>query len=196
MKKVGITGGIGSGKSLVARIFSCLGVPVYNADNRARWLSDHDKTLRDSIIQLLGSRAYNGDQMDRRYVASKVFVNEELLQKLNALIHPAVGRDFENWTESQSAPYVIKEAALMFESGSYRSLDAVIHVTAPPELRISRTLKRDPHRDRKEVESIIARQMKDEERISLSQYELINDERTLLIPQILSLHKTFIQEGI
>ncbi len=193
MKLVGITGGIGSGKSLVARIFTCLNVPVYYADDRAKWLSDNDPEIKKEVIGLLGPAAYNPGGMNRAWVASQVFGQKEKLDALNAIIHPAVGKDFSDWAARQEAPYVLKEAALLFESGSYRQLNAVINISAPVELRIERTLKRDSQRSRKEVSDIITKQLTDEERRKRSDYEIVNDNETLVIPQVLSIHADLLQ---
>jgi len=195
MKAVGITGGIGSGKSLIARIFGCLGIPLYNADNRARWLSDHDPAIRDAVTDLLGKEAYSATGMNRAWVASQVFDNQGKLEYLNAIIHPVVGADFGKWMKAQQAEYVLKEAALIFESGSFRQLDLVINVSAPVEIRLSRTLKRDEHRKREEVEKIIARQMTDEERRKRSDFDILNDNTTLVIPQVLTIHQAILQDA-
>lgn len=191
MKKVGITGGIGSGKSLVSRIFHVLGVPVYDADSRARWLTNNSPAVVSAVKALLGEDAYVNGQLNRPKVASLVFPNPDLLTQLNHIVHPAVGADFTQWCIEQEYPYVLKEAALMFESGSHRSLDSVIHVTAPQELRIRRVLSRDPHRTEEEVRNIIARQMSPEDMAAKSDFQIVNDESTMLIPQVLDLHAAF-----
>ncbi len=195
MKQIGITGGIGSGKTLVTRIFKCLGIPVYDADSRAKWLTNNDPSIIEGVKSLLGKQSYVNGELDRSRVASMVFSNPDLLEKLNGIIHPAVGRDYKKWAFEQHAPYVIKEAALLFESGSYLQLDAVIHVSAPVDLRIKRTLARDRQRSREEVEAIIARQMSDADRNSKSDYEIVNDGNTLVIPQVLKLHNDFLQDA-
>ncbi len=195
MKQIGITGGIGSGKTLVTRIFKCLGIPVYDADSRAKWLTNNDPSIIEGVKSLLGKQSYVNGELDRSRVASMVFSNPDLLEKLNGIIHPAVGRDYKKWAFEQHAPYVIKEAALLFESGSYLQLDAVIHVSAPVDLRIKRTLARDRQRSREEVEAIIARQMSDANRNSKSDYEIVNDGNTLVIPQVLKLHNDFLQDA-
>lgn len=188
---VGVTGGIGSGKSLICKIFNCLGAPVYNADHRAKWLMNNDNALKKNIKAEFGSGSFTPDGLlDRSYLAKKVFNNEEQLQKLNSLVHPAVGKDFTDWARDHStAKYLIKEAALIFESGSDKGLDYVITISAPERLRINRVLKRDPFRDQKQVEDIMDRQMKDEERKKLADFEVINDNEHMLIPQVLKLHE-------
>ncbi|MCA6078664.1 dephospho-CoA kinase [Fulvivirga sedimenti] len=188
MKQIGITGGIGSGKSLVARIFNCLGIPVYDADNRAKWITNHDPAIIEKVKSLLGEFAYRDGQLDRNRVSSQVFGKPELLENLNSIIHPAVGEDYKKWVLQQNTSYVLKEAALLFESGSFRQLDGIIHVSAPMDLRIKRTLERDKQRGREQIEAIIARQMNDDERLAKSDFEIINDGHTLVIPQVLKLH--------
>ncbi len=143
MKRIGLTGGIGSGKSTVASYFEELGIPVYNSDRRARYLMEHKKELRQAIIDLLGPKAYTGGQLNTRYVARRVFSDGELLSQLNALVHPAVREDFLEWAARQESPYVLQEAAVLFENGGYRNLDKVILVTAPREERIRRVVARD-----------------------------------------------------
>ena len=194
MKKIGITGGIGSGKSIVCRLFSLLGIPVYEADERAKWLTQHDPVLRADIIRLLGPQAY--DQLgnyNRAYVATQVFSNPDRLAALNALVHPRVFADTDRWVQQQSAPYVLKEAALMKAAGNHNDLDAVVVVTAPLPLRIQRIRQRDPQRSESEIQAIIDRQISDEARLQLADYVVENDETSLLIPQILQLDDQFRQ---
>jgi dephospho-CoA kinase len=192
MLKIGITGCIGSGKSLVTKIFAQLGVPVYDADSRAKYLMNHSEELRKQLIELLGEQAYSEDgYLNRLFVAGAVFENTILLNKLNGLIHPAVFHDFDKWiTEHAQATYIIKEAALMFETDSYKQLDQIITVTAPQKLRIERVVKRDRVSE-SDVLKRMNNQLSQEEKLSRSQYEVINDESVLLIPQVLSLHQKF-----
>ncbi|QSE98088.1 dephospho-CoA kinase [Fulvivirga lutea] len=187
--KVGITGGIGSGKSLICKIFSKLGIPIYDADSRAKWLNNNDPLIREKIIENFGEESYHKGELNRDYISKIVFNDTAKLELLNSIIHPAVGRDFKNWCEQQNSPYIIKEAALMFESGSYKALDKVITVSASRELRIERVLKRDPFRDKAQIESIINKQLSEEERLKRSDYVIKNDEHELVIPQVLKLHK-------
>lgn len=190
---VGVTGGIGSGKSLICNIFRCLGAPVYNADQRAKWLMNNDSSLKDQIRAQFGAESYTaGGMLDTKYLAKQVFNNDKLLKKLNALTHPAVGKDYKSWVKDNStAKYLIKEAALLFESGSYKGLDYIITVAAPENLRTDRVIKRDPFRDRKQIEDIIKRQLTDEERKESADYEIVNDNQHMVIPQILMLHNRF-----
>jgi len=187
--RIGITGGIGSGKSTVARIFSLLGVPVYNADERAKWLMVHDENLISNIITQFGQDSYIDGQLNRQYLAEKVFKDELLVEKLNTLVHPAVASDFADWSSNYSSGYVLKEAALLFETGSYNELDATILVASPIELRIKRIEKRDPQRSREQIENIISRQIAIDEALSLADYVIDNDDSKLLIPQVLGLHR-------
>jgi dephospho-CoA kinase len=194
--QIGVTGGIGSGKSLVCKIFSCFGIPVYDADSRAKALMTTDGILVSQIRKEFGDLSYdeNGN-LNRPYLASAVFSNAEKLERLNSLVHPRVGVDYTQWyiSRKDQTPYVLKEAALLFESGSYKQLDRVIVVFAPIDLRIKRVLNRDPHRTADQVEAIIRRQLADEEKIKLADHVLVNDESSLLIPQIVSLHQKFSQ---
>lgn len=188
--EIGVTGGIGSGKSLVCKVFSILGVPVYNADSRARWLTNYDPEVRAAITREFGVRSYTEKGLDRDYIAGEVFNNPERLKVLNSIVHPAVGKDYDQWVNSQAAaPYVIKEAALIFEAGSYKRLSRVINVSAPVDLRIKRVLKRDTFRTEKELRAIIAKQMSDEERQQRADYTIFNDEAHMLLPQVLEVHE-------
>jgi len=193
MLQVGITGGIGSGKSLVCQVFLALGVPVYSADEQAKWLLNHDEKLKKSVEALLGIEAYlpNGNY-NRVWVASKVFNNPILLRELNALVHPRVGEDTKMWLKQfKNASYVIKEAAIMGKAGQSNSLDKIVVVYTPVEVRVARVLKRDSQRSESEVRDIIARQVAEEERFKIADYVLHNDESQLLIPQIWKLHQEF-----
>ncbi len=191
--QIGITGGIGSGKSLVCRIFTALGVPVYNADDRAKWLLNHDEKLKKTVEALLGKEAYWPDgAYNRQWVSHKVFNNPTLLRELNAVVHPRVGEDTQAWLKlHKKVPYVVKEAAIMGKAGENNTLDKVIVVQAPLAMRIQRVLQRDPQRSETEIRDIIARQMSDEERLKMADYVLYNDDCQLLIPQVWALHQLF-----
>lgn len=195
MKKplqIGITGGIGSGKSTVCRIFSTLGVPVYDADSRAKSLMTTDGILMSQIKKEFGSLSFRLDgNIDREYLARTVFQDKVKLEQLNKLIHPRVALDYERWVSEQKSDYVLKEAALLFEAKSYLVLDKIILVHTPAEIRINRVLKRDPQRTRQQVEDIIRNQMQDEEKLKLADFNIVNDESKLVIPQVLELHETF-----
>lgn len=193
MKKIGITGGIGSGKSTVCRVFSILNVPVYEADERAKWLTNHDPILKADILRLLGPNAYDAaGHYNRAFVAAQVFTNPDLLKQLNALIHPRVFADTTRWVaEHEQNPYVLKEAALMNAASDGNDLDAVVVVTAPEPLRVARIRQRDPQRSTTEIQAIIDRQISEEARLKLADFVLVNDEASLLLPQILRLHELF-----
>jgi len=189
MKIVGITGGIGSGKSTVCKIFETLGIPVYQADDRAKYLMQHDAQLISSIKKTFGEKSYENSVLNRTYLAKVIFSDAKQTAKINALVHPVVGRDFELWLEDQSSYYVIKEAALMIESDSYKQLDFLINVFSPLETRISRIQKRDPQRSLEEINGIINKQVSEEERAKLADVIINNNNENLLIPQVLSIHK-------
>ncbi|GAB3906232.1 dephospho-CoA kinase [Larkinella knui] len=196
---IGVTGGIGSGKSTVCRIFEALGIPVYYADERAKWLVDHDAILKSDITRLLGPEAYDiAGRYARSWVAAQVFGNPELLLQLNALIHPRVYADTDLWARDYTGkPYVIKEAALLRAAGEGGNrLDKLIVVQSPLELRIHRVHKRDPQRTEQEIKNIISRQLSDEERIEMADYVIYNNETQLLIPQVLRLHETFLRTDL
>lgn len=191
--QIGITGGIGSGKSLVCKIFSILGVPVYDADSRAKILMTTDGILIDQIKKEFGTLSYHENgELNRGYLSANVFVDVEKLKLLNSLVHPRVGVDYENWVSTHhNAPYVIKEAALLFESGSYKSLDEIILVTAPDEMRIMRVLARDKHRTVEDIKHIMNNQLSESEKKSKADHFIQNDEQQLLVPQVLNLHERF-----
>ncbi|GAA4398175.1 dephospho-CoA kinase [Nibrella viscosa] len=193
--QIGVTGGIGSGKSTVCRVFEALGAPVYEADKQAIWLTNHDPILKADIIRLLGPQAYDeAGHYNRRWVAAQVFSSPDLLMRLNMLIHPRVLADTQHWVDNyRDKPYVIKEAALMREAGNGNTLDSVIVVHAPVDVRIQRILRRDPHRTEADIRNIINSQISDDERLKIADYVLFNDERQLLMPQILQLHHAFSQ---
>lgn len=191
---MGITGGIGSGKSLIGKIFHRLGVPIYDADSRAKWLMNNNVELIAAIKDLFGEKAYDESGLNRQHISSVVFNQPEKLAKLNGLVHPKVGEDFEEWAEQNAEQnYLLKEAALMFETDSFKQLDEVITVSAPVEVRINRVLKRDSHRNKEDIEKIIAHQLTDAEREKRANHIINNDGQHLLIPQVLTLHQKFIQ---
>lgn len=197
MKKplqVGVTGGIGSGKSLVCRIFQCLGISVYDADSRAKSLMTTDGILVSQIRQEFGDLAYHADgSLNRKYLGETVFNDPDKLELLNKLVHPMVGEDYRQWLKENSREvYVLKEAALMFEAGSYKALDKIIVVYAPEDIKVSRVLGRDLHRSEKDVRAIIKNQMPDEAKLKRADHIIFNDDSQLVIPQVLSLHQLFL----
>ena len=189
--KVGITGGIGVGKSVVALIFSKLGIPIYDADTRAKWLMANHADLIQEIKANFGEESYlDNGEINRRYLAEKVFIDKSNIQKMNSLVHPRVGEDTLAWARECEGkfPYILKEAALLYESGGDKGLDKIIVVTASIEVRIARIQKRDPQRSKEEILGIISKQMPDEEKIKRADFLIYNDGETLLIPQVLRLH--------
>jgi len=188
--QIGVTGGIGSGKSLVCKIFSSLGVPIYDADSRAKSIMTTDGILVEQIKKEFGDLAYDeSGELNREHIGRLVFQNEEKRKKLNELVHPRVAVDTQNWIKTQGeVPYVVKEAALLFESGGYKILDKLILVTAPEELRIKRVMLRDPQRSRADIKKIIRAQMPEEEKMKLADVIIHNDETELILRQVLSLH--------
>jgi len=188
--KIGITGGIGSGKSTVAKIFAILGVPVYYADDASKRIMNTDPDVIQSIIKYFGTQAYINGVLDRSFLAVQVFNDKSKLELLNSLVHPATIRDADAWLAAQSAPYVIKEAALLFESGSYSALDYVIGVSAPYPLRMQRTMKRD-NISKEQVVARMNRQIDENIKMKLCDFIVYNDEEQLLIPQVLELDRRF-----
>lgn len=187
--KIGITGGIGSGKSTVCAIFQILGIPVFNADIEARKLYDEPR-VKEAIILAFGDNMYPQGVFDKKAMADLVFQSADKLKQLNELLHPLVQIQFDTWLQQQESPYAIKEAALLIEAGSYQQLDALILVTCPMNKRIERVMKRDRVTE-DEVLARINKQLSEEDKRALCQYEIINDDRQLLIPQVLQLHHQF-----
>lgn len=187
---IGITGGIGSGKSTVAKIFSILKIPIYFADDRAKWLMENNPSLIAEIKNTFGNGSYLEDgKLNRKFISKEVFGYIEKTKFINNLVHPVVKKDFEEWSSLQNSSYVLKEAALLFETGSYKELDKIITVTSPLKVRINRVLMRDPHRSEEQLNSIIDQQMPDEEKVAKSDFVIKNAENKLLIPQVLELHE-------
>ncbi len=195
MKVIGITGGIGSGKSVACAIFRTLGVPVYDADQEAKNLYDKYPDLLDKIKVEVSDEVFDKNgKLDRKKMAELVFSDPLKLKLLNAVVHPAVRKDFLKWVSSQmNQAYVIKEAAILYESGAYKDCDQVISVLSPVDLRIQRVRERD-RKSRADVEKIIENQMSDEERIKKSDFVITNDEKEMLIPQVLSIHDQLMKE--
>lgn len=191
--QVGLTGGIGAGKSVIGRIFALLGCPLYDADSRAKYVMTTDGILMSNIRKEFGELSFNPDgSLNRPYLSDLVFRNPGQLEKLNGLVHPRVAADYEDWVAKHAHhDYVIKEAALLFESGSYKLLDYVVLVVAPEPLRIDRAVKRDTGRTADQVRSIMRQQWPDDEKIKLADSVVRNDESELVIPQVLRLHEKF-----
>jgi dephospho-CoA kinase len=195
MLKVGITGGIGSGKSTVSRIFELLGVPVYYADTAAKEIMHTDEELKAKVQEHFGPDIYKDGKLDRAALGKIVFNDKEQLELLNSLVHPATIRHSDEWASRQNAPYVLKEAALLFESGSSQSLDKIIGVFAPQPLRLLRVMKRD-NATREEVLARMNKQIDENIKMRLCDYVIHNDEQQLVIPQVLSLHETLLHQLI
>jgi dephospho-CoA kinase len=189
--RVGLTGGIGSGKSTVAQIFEVLGIPVYYADIAAKKIMNEDEGLRSAITNVFGEQAYTSNMLNRKYISSIVFSDPAKLQQLNSLVHPATKNDGETWMKQQISPYAIHEAALIFEAEVSDRLDHVIGVSSPIELRIKRAIERDKV-SREEVLKRMDQQLDEELKMSKCDFVIINDEQQLLIPQVLELHEKLI----
>ena len=194
MLKIGLTGGIGSGKTTIAKIFELLNVPVYYADEASKRLYHTDKDLISKIKQHFGEDVYTGEQLNRTKLAEIVFNDPSKLDLLNELVHPPTIRDAEEWMQRQTAPYVIKEAALLFESGSAEGLDYIIGVQAPTHYRIKRAMDRDGL-SREQVISRANRQIDEEIKMRLCDFVIKNNEQELVIPQVLELHSRFLEEA-
>src|SRR5688572_24932309 len=192
MLKIGLTGGIGSGKTTVAKVFGLLQVPVYYADDASKRLYHTDRELMASLKKHFGEEVYANEQLNRNALAAIVFNDPEKLTLLNRLVHPPTIKDAAEWMQQQTAPYVIKEAALLFESGSVIDLDFVIGVQAPQALRLQRAMQRDGL-SRNEVLARMNRQMDETIKMKLCDYIIENNEQSLVIPQALALHATFLQ---
>ena len=188
MLKIGVTGGIGAGKSIICRVFHILGVPVYNADERARALMEENQEVKQNLLKAFGNEVFRDGRPDRKALASLVFGNMDALNEINRIIHPAVRSDFFSWLgEHKNEPYVIKEAAILFETGSWREMDGNILVTAPVEIRTGRIMKRDGV-TREEVLRRMENQWTDEKKIPLAGVVIKNDDSGPVLPVLLGLH--------
>jgi len=195
MIKVGITGGIGSGKSTACKVFRAMGIPVFDADSVAKQLMDTDLVIREQLIQLFGSSVYQSNQtIDRKYLAGIVFNDPSSLEQLNAIIHPAVRNEFEVWCQTQQSPYVIHEAAILFESGFYKMMDKTIAVVTDEEERIERVMKRNAMTE-EQIRLRIRNQWTDEQRIKLADFVIGNNDNELIIPQIVEIDKKLRSNG-
>ncbi|HSC55310.1 MAG TPA: dephospho-CoA kinase [Phnomibacter sp.] len=188
MLKVGITGGIGSGKSVVSRMLMVLGIPVYFADEAAKRLMNEDEALKEKIKSHFGNEAYNEQGLNRAWLAAQVFHSEAKIQELNSLVHPAVFADADIWIAKQTSPYVAREAALFFESGSAGQMDLMVGVYAPQALRLQRVMQRDGL-GRQDVLQRMDRQINEEMKMRLCDIVLRNDEQQMLTPQVIQLHE-------
>ena len=188
MLKIGLTGGIGSGKTTVAQIFEVLGIPVYYADQAAKDLMNTNLKLRKEITDLLGPASYKDGSLDRAYVAALVFNDPEKLSSLNKIVHPATIQDADEWMQRQKTVYAVKEAALIFEGGLEKYFDFIIGVTAPESLRLERTIARD-NLSREEVLQRMRQQMDDSEKMSRCDFVVTNDDQQAILPQVLAIHE-------
>lgn len=194
MYKIGITGGIGSGKSMVCALFREQGVAVYDSDAEAKRLMAESADLRRKLIEAFGEECYNAEGLDRKYLASKVFGCEEALQRLNSIVHPAVREDFRAWAERQRGSYVVLESAILFEAGFENEVDATLAVMAPLEERVRRTMERDGV-EREQVMERIKHQMSDDELHARANRTLVNLRREYLESDVEQLHKMYCYEA-
>ncbi len=188
MRAYGLTGGIGAGKSTVSRILKLIGVPIYDADTEAKRLTYSDPDILSGIASIFGAESVKNGHFNRDFVAKEAFAFPQKLDELNKIIHPVVAKDYQQWVTRQNVSYVIREAAILFETGGHKDLDGTILVSAPIAIRIQRVLKRDPHRDEKQVEQIINRQWPEENKKELADFFIENGDDQLLLPQVLRLH--------
>lgn len=192
MFKVGLTGGIGSGKTTVAKIFTNLGIPVYYADQEARILMETSEELIHSIRITFGDEAYSGIELNRKFLANIVFSDESKLRKLNQLIHPVVHKHFEFWVAGQhDVPYIVEEAALLFESGAWKYFDFMVLISAPENKRIERVMMRDGMTS-EQVQNRISSQMPEEEKIPIANFLIFNDDQSIVLNQVLAFHEKMI----
>jgi dephospho-CoA kinase len=185
---IGITGGIGSGKSTVSQIISHLGYKVYDSDARAHEIINENKLIKDKLIESFGSDIYQDSKFNKKYVSKLIFNDESAKTKINSIVHPEVINDFKNWVkENKIEKFLFKESALLFESSSYKDLDKTVYIYCDKDTRIERIKIRDPHRTRNEIEKIINNQISSDEANKLTDYNLVNDEKKLLLPKVVKL---------
>ncbi|HZL08941.1 MAG TPA: dephospho-CoA kinase [Prolixibacteraceae bacterium] len=195
MIKVGVTGGIGSGKSTVCKVFKILGIPVFEADVAARQLMNSDPVIREQLIRLFGTSVYQSDlTVDRKLLGGIVFDDPSLLAQLNAIVHPVVQKSFDEWCLAQQCPYILHEAAILFESGFYKMMDKTIAVVTSEDERIERVMKRDKITEEL-VRQRIENQWSDEQRIERADFVIGNNDNELIIPQIIDIDKKIRAHG-
>ena len=195
MLKIGLTGGMGSGKTTVSKIFAVLGIPVFYADDVAKNIMNEDAALKQNIINALGIESYVNNTLNRKYIADIVFNNRYKLDRLNALVHPVTLAAADKWFNLQTSPYVIKEAALMFEAGAAAHLDYVIGVYTPQHLRLQRVMQRD-NSTREQVLARMNSQIDETIKMKLCDFVIINDEQQAVLPQVLLLHQKLLNEAL
>lgn len=189
--KVGLTGGIGSGKSTIAKIFQVLGIPIFDADATAKTIMNEDEVLKQKLVDNFGKETYENGQLNRPYLASIVFSDPYKLELLNSFVHPATIQAAKHWMDQQQSPYIVKEAALLFESGTAGDLDIVIGVYTPLHLRLQRVAIRD-NAHIEDIKKRIRNQIDESMKMKLCDYVIINDEQQLVVPQVLNLHKKLV----
>lgn len=187
MKKIGLTGNIGSGKTTIASVFELLGIAVFNADREAKRLMHENKDLKTQLLSTFGDDLYIDGHLNRQFLAQLAFTDDNVLKRLNTLVHPIVQIAFEEWCDKQVGPYIIKEAAILFESNSYQSMDSIICVSCPESIRINRLLTRD-NTTEQQIKDRMNKQWDEKKKINLSNHHIINDDKTLVIPQVLAIH--------
>lgn len=190
--KLGVTGGIGSGKTTVCKVFEVLGIPVFSADIEAKRIQDSDRGLQAKINSLAGKDLFPDGKLDRAELARLIFSNKDLLEKVNSVVHPAVFKAFREWVKRQDSPYSIMEAAILFESGAFRIMDRIVTVVTPMEERIER-LVRGNKLTREQVTERIINQIDDESRIKRSDYVIFNSENDMIIPAVLGIHEEMLK---
>ncbi len=188
MKKIGITGGIGSGKSIICEVLKVMGYPVFNSDDEAKLLMMNNREVINQIINVFGDEAYIGNSLNRPYLAAQIFNDESLKTALNNIVHPAVRKAFKEWAETQKTTLVFNEAAILFETGAYKTFDHTVLVTAPEAIRIARVISRDKTTI-EEVQQRMKNQWKDDAKKELASYVINNDNTTLVIPQVIAMVK-------
>lgn len=193
MTIVGLTGGIGSGKTTIAKSFEAYGIPVYIADDEAKALMNRSKVIKRKLIKLFGELAYKDGKLNRPYLASKIFNDKTLLESMNAIVHPKVASHFKRWLKKQNAPYVLKEAAIIFENNLEDQYDFIITVVADKDLRIKRVIKRD-NATKQKVESIIENQLSDDEKIKKSDFVIINNNLSDAKQQAEDIHNSILKK--
>jgi len=189
VKKIGLTGGIGSGKSIICDVLKTIGYPVFNSDDEAKLLMVNNQEVIQRIKKIFGNEAYIGTKLNRPYLASKIFNDEHLKSELNNIVHPAVRKAFDNWSKNQKSSLVFNEAAILYETGAYKTFDHTVLVTAPEKLRIERVVARD-NTTIKEIKQRINNQWKDEVKKTMASYVILNDDINLVIPQVLKMLDT------
>jgi dephospho-CoA kinase len=195
MVKIGITGGIGAGKSLVCKIFQCLGIQVYNADLKAKAIMNNNVVINEMLENAFGKSIFSKEGLNRHLLADLVFKDPKKLESLNGIVHPFVRTDFDFWANEQSSQYVIIESAILFESNFHKGLDATIEIYAPLEVRAQRSVARGGI-IANEVIKRMENQMNEEEKKQMADYVIYNDDTQLLIPQVLKLHNQFITQTL